>query len=216
VRGVVSKTPHPVNNFWWYANRATGIVATVLAAAALVSGSFFSSRNTGERRRPAWWLDLHNLLGGIALAFTAAHLTAVYLDSRTGLSLVELFVPGTTPWALTWGVAATYLFAVAVFTTWPRRLRRPRLWRVVHLGSIVGVAAAGLHAYQSGSDRSALAFEAGLLAITAIGIYAVGVRLFAVAAGHANSLRTPSRDQANSDPHTDTAKHDKRIPPTDH
>ena len=56
-----------MNDVMWYLSRATGIVATVLAVAALVWGFLFSARETGNRFRPAWWLDLHNWLGGSAL-----------------------------------------------------------------------------------------------------------------------------------------------------
>ena len=171
-----------MNNVAWYISRSTGIVATVLAIAALVFGFFFSSRNTGERRRPAWWLDLHNWLGGLALVFTVAHIIAVYLDSNSAIGLLQALVPGTAPndrWAISWGVIATYLFAITVFTSWPRKRLRPRLWRIVHLTSVVGVALAGLHAFQSGTDSTTLAFEAGLIAAAALAVYALGVRVLA-------------------------------------
>src|SRR5260221_1660402 len=98
----------------WYAARATGIVATALAVAALVWGFFFSARNMGVRRRPAWWLDLHNWLGGLALAMTGAHLVAVYLDPGSAIGATKLFVPGATPFAITSGVIAAYLVAITV------------------------------------------------------------------------------------------------------
>ena len=63
-----------VNDVVWYLSRATGIVAAVLAVAALAWGFLFSARETGTRDRPAWWLDLHNWLGGLALIFTIAHI----------------------------------------------------------------------------------------------------------------------------------------------
>ncbi len=171
-----------MNNLSWYLSRSTGIVATVLAVAALVFGFFFSSRNTGERRRPAWWLDLHNWLGGLALVFTVVHVLAAYLDSNSGIGLLQVFVPGTAdnaPWAITWGVVATYLFAITVFTSWPRKRLRPRLWRIVHLTSVVGVALAGLHAFQSGTNATTLVFEAGLVVAAAFAMYALGVRVLA-------------------------------------
>ena len=59
-----------MNDALWYLTRATGIVATLLIAAAVISGFLFSGRETGTRRRPNWWLDLHNMLGGLALIFT--------------------------------------------------------------------------------------------------------------------------------------------------
>ena len=172
-----------MSDVWWYLSRATGIVATVLAVAALVFGFFFSSRNTGDRRRPAWWLDLHNWLGGLALAFTAAHIVTIYLDKNAGIGVIAVLVPGAakdSTWAIAWGVIAFYLLALAVFTSWPRKRFSRRIWRIIHLGSVVGTFLAGLHAFQTGTDATALIFEAGLVACAALGVYAISVRVLAL------------------------------------
>ena len=169
------------NNLWWYLSRATGIVATVLAAAALVWGFFFSSRNTGERLRPAWWLDLHNWLGGLALLFTAAHLLAAYFDTNAGLGIVQVLIPGTADvgtWAIGWGVIAAYLFANTVFTSWPKKRLPPPWWRIVHLTSVIGAVLAGVHAYQAGSDATRVVFQAGLAVIGGFCVYATFLRVF--------------------------------------
>lgn len=170
--------------WWWYLSRATGIVATVLAVAALVFGFFFSARNTGERRRANWWLDLHNWLGGLALIFTIAHLVTVFFDSNSGIGLVQLLIPGTAhagQWGITWGVVATYLFTLTVFTSWPSKRFSQRVWRAVHLTSVFGVALAGLHAFQSGSDATERAFQIGLIAVATFFLYATSLRLLALA-----------------------------------
>lgn len=174
-----------MNDLWWYLSRATGIVATLLAVAALVWGFFFSSRNTGQRLRPAWWLDLHNWLGGTALAFTAAHLVAAYLDSNAGLGVLDVLVPGTAhpgTWAIGWGVIAAYLFAITVFTSWPKKRLRPPWWRIVHLSSVLGVVLAGVHAYQSGSDAARFVFQSGLVVGLGFCVYAICLRLFSLVA----------------------------------
>jgi DMSO/TMAO reductase YedYZ heme-binding membrane subunit len=172
-----------MNDGWWFLSRATGIVATVLAVAALVFGFFFSSRNTGSRRRPAWWLDLHNWLGGLALAFTAAHIVTVYVDKSSGIGVLAVFVPGAandSTWAIAWGVIALYLLTLAVFTSWPRKRFSRRAWRIIHLGSVVGTALAGLHAFQAGTDATRLVFEAGLVGCAALCVYAISVRVLAL------------------------------------
>lgn len=170
-----------MNPVMWYLTRATGIVAVILMIAALVWGFFFSARATGTKLRPAWWLDLHNWLGGAALAFTGVHIVASWLDSNSGIGLVQIFVPGTAVdvWAITWGVVATYVLAAAVFTTWPRRLKNRRLWRVIHVASIGGSALALIHAYQSGSDAPTLAFRVLLVAGAGLATYGAGLRVFA-------------------------------------
>jgi predicted ferric reductase len=165
----------------WYLTRATGIVAAVLAVAAVVWGFLFSSRATGERRRPNWWLDLHNWLGGAALAFTAAHLATAYLDRDLALGVADLIIPGVASadrLAVAWGVVAAWTFAVAVFTSWPTRRFSRSTWRVLHLGSVVGVGLAITHAIQIGTDTRTVAAEAVALVLVALGVYALGVRLF--------------------------------------
>jgi predicted ferric reductase len=168
-----------MDDVWWYLTRSTGVVATLLAVASLVFGAFFSARNTGSRRTPAWWLDLHNYLGGLALVFTGAHLLTSVLDPNSGIGLAQVVIPGTADtgtWAVTWGVLATYTFVIAVFTTWPKKRFSRRVWRWLHLTSVAGVALAGLHGFQLGSDATRLEFEIGLLVCAAFVVYAIALR----------------------------------------
>jgi methionine sulfoxide reductase heme-binding subunit len=156
------------------------VVATILAVGALVFGAFFSARNTGSRRTPAWWLDLHNYLGGLALIFTGVHLLASLLDPNSGIGLVQVVIPGTaqtSTWAVTWGVLATYTFVIAVFTSWPRRRFSRRVWRWLHLTSVAGVALAGIHGFQLGTDANKKLFEVGLVVAAAITVYAITLRV---------------------------------------
>jgi DMSO/TMAO reductase YedYZ heme-binding membrane subunit len=193
----------------WYLSRATGIVASALVVAALVWGFFFSARNTGAKRRPAWWLDLHNWLGGLALAMTGVHIVAAYLDKNGGLGAVQVLVPGASPLAITWGVIAAYLLAIAVFTSWPRKRLRPTTWRIVHVGSVLGAVLAGAHAYQAGSDARRLPFQVGLVVLAAFGVYAMFVRVLGVALPRlTKSQQTHRPDQARSQPGTDTEGHE--------
>ena len=174
-----------MDELWWYLTRATGLVATALAVASLVWGLFFSARNTGTKRSPAWWLDLHNYLGGLSLAFTGAHVLASLVDPDGTIRLVDVFVPGTAGWAVTWGVLAAYIFTIAVFTSWPRRRFSRPVWRVVHLTSVAGVAFAGLHGLQLGSDAEHRVFEAGVIVCAAASVYAVSLRVFGALARRA-------------------------------
>jgi predicted ferric reductase len=169
-----------MNEAWWYLTRASGIVATILAVGSLVFGAFFSARNTGSRRSPAWWLDLHNYLGGLALVFTGVHLLASVLDPASGIGVIHVMIPGTAhtaTWAITWGVLATYTFVIAVFTSWPRRRFSRKVWRWLHLTSVAGVGLAGLHGFQLGSDATTRLFEAALVLAGAITVYAIALRL---------------------------------------
>lgn len=174
-----------MSGIWWYLSRSSGVVATVLIVAALVCGLFFSARATGVRRRPNWWLDLHNYLGGLAFVFTVVHVVSVYEDELSGIGLLQVFVPMTASgwtWGITWGVIATYLFALVVFTSWPSKLRSRRMWLVIHLLSVPATVFAALHAWMVGSSQHQLWFQALLAVLVGLAVYPAVLRLFSVAA----------------------------------
>ncbi len=183
-----------MNNWLWYVTRSTGIVATVLMLASLAWGFLFSARETGTRLRPAWWLDLHKGLGGLAVIFTVLHLVAAFADSDLGVSLATVLVPGAadrSTAAFTWGVLAFYGLVIAVFTSWPRMLFRRRTWRTVHLLSGPATALACVHAYQLGSDAHSAAFRVLMPLAVGCTVYPLGVRTWSLAL--AKSQQSPSK-----------------------
>jgi DMSO/TMAO reductase YedYZ heme-binding membrane subunit len=189
-----------LNDWLWYVTRSTGIVATALMLASLAWGFLFSSRDTGRRLRPAWWLDMHRGLGGLALVFTVVHLVAAFADSDLGVGLTTVFIPGAArsdTYAFAWGVVAFYVLVVVVFTTWPKMRFPRRTWRVVHLLSVPATALACVHAYQLGSDSHTRAFEVLLPLAVGAAVYPLGVRLWTLA--FAKSQEAPRRDSCRSD-----------------
>jgi predicted ferric reductase len=169
-----------VNDAWLYLSRASGVVATVLIVAALGGGLLFSARATGRRRRPNWWLDLHNYLGGLAFAFLVIHIVAAYLDRLSGIGLIQVLVPMTAAgwaWGITWGVLATYVFAAVVFTSWPGKRLSRRSWLLVHLLSIPATIMAAGHAWMVGSSRHGLWFQALLALLAGLAVYPGVLRL---------------------------------------
>jgi sulfoxide reductase heme-binding subunit YedZ len=187
-----------VNGAWYHLARASGIVATVLIVAALGGGFLFSGRATGNRRRPQWWLDLHNYLGGLAFVFTVVHIVTIVLDSSSGTGLVQVFVPMTASgwaWGITWGVIATYVFAAVVFTSWPARRLSRRTWLAVHLLSAPATVMAAGHAWMVGSSRHGLWFQALLALMAGLAVYPAILRLVGVVdrrLGPARGVRRPA------------------------
>ena len=174
----------PMNTWLWYLTRSTGIVAAVLAVASLVWGLFFSSRNTGTKLKPNWWLALHNYLGGLTFAFIGLHMVVSFLDTDSGLRLIDLFVPSNTVgWAIGWGVVAFWLFALVTIPSLARiRRRLPRkAWHIVHLLAIPATVLTAVHAYQAGSDSLSASFTRGLALLVGIAIYPISIRLIGLA-----------------------------------
>lgn len=173
-----------MNDWLWFLTRSTGIVAAVLAVAALVWGFFFSARNTGSRRPANWWLGLHNYLGGLTLAFIGLHMVLSVMDSQTGLRLIDLFVPSSAVgWAIGWGVVAFWMFVLVVVPSMARiRRHLPRkAWHLVHLISVPATVLTAMHAYQAGSDSLSLSFTRGMALLVGISIYPISIRLIGLA-----------------------------------
>ena len=194
-----------MNDIWWYLSRSSGVVATVLIVAALVWGLFFSARATGTRRRPAWWLSLHNYLGGLAFAFTMLHLATVYQDELSGIGLLQIFVPLTASgweWGITWGVIATYVFALVVFTSWPKKRGSRRTWLTIHLLSVPATVLVAIHAWMVGSSRGQLWFQVLLALLVGLVVYPAVLRVMSALVKR-SSRRPRARTPRTSDAPTD-------------
>jgi DMSO/TMAO reductase YedYZ heme-binding membrane subunit len=185
----------------WFVTRASGIVALVLMLAAVADGLIFSGRLGGRRARPAWLLDLHRGLGGYALIFTGLHVATAF-GAGLGVTLASIFVPGAATHSrtgYTLGVVATYAVAVTVFTTWPKRRLRRRLWHAVHILSIPAAVLAAVHAYQLGTDAAG-PVSLGLAALaTGLVMYPAGLRLAGMASRRRASGTVPGADAAGGE-----------------
>ncbi|CAB4362837.1 MAG: hypothetical protein F2681_03100 [Actinobacteria bacterium] len=182
----MSLTLAPMDNWLWYLSRSTGIVAAVLAVAALVWGLFFSARNTGTRMKPNWWLALHNWLGGLTLVFIGIHMLVAFANTRTGLRFVDLFVPSNTVgWAIGWGVVSFWMFVIVVLPSMAKIRRRlpRRAWHVVHLLAIPATVLTVVHSYQAGSDSisGSTNFMRFLAILMGVAVYPVSIRLIGIA-----------------------------------
>ena len=173
-----------MSSWSWYLTRSTGIVAAVLSVVALMWGLFFSSRNTGTRLKPNWWLALHNWLGGLTLTFIGLHMLTAFLDSESGLALKDLVVPnGDAGWAIGWGVVSFWMFVVVVLPSVARvRRRLPRkAWHLVHLLAVPATVLGLVHAFQAGSDSAQSYFTRGLALLVGVSVYPLSIRLIGLA-----------------------------------
>lgn len=152
---------------WWFVSRSSGIIAWLLITLSVCWGLFVSTKAVAKAATPAWLLDLHRFLGGLAVTFTAIHLAGLAADSYVHFSWAELFVPMASEWKpgpVAWGIVAVYLLvAVEVTSLAMRRLPR-RLWRWVHHLSLPLYAMATYHGVLAGTDRTNQAFRLAALA----------------------------------------------------
>ncbi|MBV8949264.1 MAG: ferric reductase-like transmembrane domain-containing protein [Actinobacteria bacterium] len=164
----------------WFAARAAGLVSWGLLTASVVWGLALSTRALGRRPRPAWLLDLHRALGGLAVIFTGVHVVAIMLDSYVHFGLAEVLVPFASSWhpvAVAWGIAAFYLLAAVEITSLLRSRLPNRIWRRVHYASFPLFVFATVHGLSAGTDtRTGIAAMVTSAALVPV-IVLVGLRL---------------------------------------
>lgn len=165
---------------WWFLARAGGIVAWVLLALSVAWGLLLSTRLLGRHPAPAWLLDLHRFLGGLAVVFTGLHLAGLVADNYVHFGAAELFVPMASAWksgAVAWGIVALYLLlAVEVTSLLMRRLPR-RLWRGVHFTSFATFFASGMHGSAAGTDAANAVYRWTSVGLVSATVFLVLVRI---------------------------------------
>jgi DMSO/TMAO reductase YedYZ heme-binding membrane subunit len=142
---------------WWYLARACGFVAWAGATGAVLVGLALSSRIGGREVPPSWLLALHRHLGGLTLAFVAAHVGAVVADSYVHFGIAEVLVPFASGWrsgAVAWGIVGMWMLAAVELTSLARRRLRRRTWRAIHLSSYAAAVATTVHMASAGTDAA--------------------------------------------------------------
>ena len=175
---------------WWYVARASGLVAWWLVAASVFWGLLLSTRLLNRRPAPAWLLDLHRLLGGTAVAFTAIHIVGLVADSYTHFGPSDILVPFASHWhpgAVAWGVVGLYVLAAVEVTSLLMK-RIPRKWlRVVHLSSFVLFLVSSVHALTAGTERSNPAVQWSALLMSTAFVFLTTYRQLAPRRGRRRS-----------------------------
>ena len=144
---------------WWYVARAGGLTAWWLLAAAVLWGLTLSTRVAQGKVTPAWLLDLHRFLGGLAFAFTGVHVVALVADSWAPFAWSDVLVPLASrwrPWPVALGVVSLYLLVAIEVTSLLRKWLPKRLWRAVHSAGFALFLLGTGHALTAGSEAANL------------------------------------------------------------
>lgn len=200
----------------WFLTRSSGIVAMILIAAAIIDGFIYSGREGGQRTRPEWWVDLHRGLGGYALIFTVFHLLTAY-GADLGYRVIDIAVPGMSKqWttAVTLGVLAFYAMLITVFTTWPKRRFRRRIWHAIHLLSLPATIAVGVHGWQMGTDSRTGWYIALMAILTGLVMYPAGLRISGIVRTRQNRLRNAGASTSSALPEFVTSPPSPPTSPT--
>lgn len=140
---------------WWFVSRSSGIVAWALLTLSVCWGLFISTKAVAKASSPAWLLDLHRHLGGLAVIFTGIHLVGLVADNYVTFGWAETFIPMASTWKpgpVAFGIVGFYLLLAVELTSLAMKRLPRRLWRWVHRSSFVLYFVATYHAISAGTD----------------------------------------------------------------
>jgi DMSO/TMAO reductase YedYZ heme-binding membrane subunit len=167
---------------WWYVSRATGFVGWGLLAASVLWGLFITNKTLGRSTAPAWVLDLHRHLGGLAVAFVAVHLAVLPLDTYTDWGWQDLFVPMASRWhpiPVAFGIVGFYvLLAVEISSLLGRRVPRT-WWRRIHFLSFPLYVVASVHLFTAGTDAGNGVAQWTVVVVSTLIAFLTGIRILA-------------------------------------
>jgi len=140
---------------FWYASRATGIVALLLLTAVLVLG-ILVNRQGRLPGLPAFAVtSLHRNLSLLAVAFITVHVLTAVLDTYVSIPVTAGVIPFTSGYERFWlglgAISFDLMLAMIVTSLLRGRLNRT-LWRAVHLLAYLSWPVALAHSIGSSRD----------------------------------------------------------------
>jgi len=151
---------------FWYASRATGVVALVLLTAVFAIGVAISrqSRLPGIPRFAV--TELHRNLSLLAVAFIGVHVLTAVLDTYVSIPVLAIVIPFASGYERFWlglGAIAFDLMLAMIVTSLVRGRLNRTTWRAIHLTAYLCWPVAFLHGlYASGDLREGLLFDLAL------------------------------------------------------
>ncbi len=152
---------------FWYASRATGVVALLLVTATLILGLVVTRQGRLPGLPRFAVTTLHRNLSLLGLAFIVVHVLTAVLDGYVSIPLAAAVIPlasGYERFSIGLGAVAFDLSLALIFTSLIRG-RLPRSWwRPIHLLAYLCWPVAFLHGLAAARD-----LRSGLLSALAVG-----------------------------------------------
>lgn len=169
----------------WYLARAAGLVSWALLTSSVLWGLAISTKSFRSVARPAWLLDLHRYLGGLATVFVGVHVVALIADSYVHFGLADVLVPMASSWrtsAVAWGVVSLYLLLAVELTSLARRRLPRRAWRATHALAFPLFVTGTVHMLTAGTDAHTWLVEGAMVVAVVAVASLTGARLANLAA----------------------------------
>lgn len=168
------------SQFSWYAARAAGMIAYILATASVLFGLATSTKLGGSMLGKGNVPDIHRALSLLTLFAIGGHMLFLALDQYASFSPGELLIPFVTWYRPFWtgiGIIAAYLTVALYVSFYIRAWIGYKMWRAFHYAAFGVFVMATFHGLFSGTDGATLWADAlyggGTMAVVALLAYRI-------------------------------------------
>ena len=156
-----------MNTAFWYASRATGIVALLLLTAVLVLGVLVNRQGRLPGLPRFAVTDLHRNLSLLSVAFIAVHILTAVADTYVHIPLLSAVIPFASGYERLWiglGAISLDLMAAMIVTSLLRGRLNRVVWKAIHLLAYASWPLTFVHSIGASKD-----LQQGWLLLLAIG-----------------------------------------------
>lgn len=140
---------------FWYASRATGVVALLLLTVVFVLGITVSRQGRLPGLPRFAVTDLHRNISLLAVAFVGLHVVTAVLDTYVHIPLLSAVIPFASKYEQFWlglGAISLDLMVAMIVTSLVRGHLNRTLWRAIHLTAYLSWPVAFVHSIYSSKD----------------------------------------------------------------
>lgn len=139
----------------WTILRAAGIGAYVMLFLSVAWGLAATTAPFGRRISKASATTAHQFMATCGMALMAVHIGGLLVDSYMPFSLADVAIPMASefrPFAVAFGIVATYATTFVVVTSWMRKRIGTTWWRRTHMLAVPTFVLSMLHGLFAGTE----------------------------------------------------------------
>ena len=142
---------------WWYVTRASGLTGYFLLWLSMVWGFAIPTGLVKPVLENIFTYDFHEHLSLLGIGFVLVHVVVLLFDKYLPFSIIRLLVPFTDTYRPIWvglGIISFYLLLLVTFTFYIRQRIGAKVFRSIHILSILSYLGTTLHGLFAGTDSA--------------------------------------------------------------
>jgi predicted ferric reductase len=142
---------------WWYVTRASGLTGYFLLWLSMVWGFAIPTGMIRPVLENVFTYDFHEHLSLLGIGFVIVHVVVLLFDKYLPFSILQLLVPFIDTYRPLWvglGIISFYLLLLVTFTFYIRQRIGAKVFRSIHVLSLVSYLGTTLHGLFAGTDSA--------------------------------------------------------------